>query len=155
MVFVAQPGEHPSAPGIAISTALQAPGRLSPATLETRPNPREPPPNSSSFDRPQVRAEAKPHAVAPSDDTAILDKLHDLAGEDPPLSMSLAWEALARNPDGPNAPELEWNVVKALYNMGLIEEAKEEARKMVDAYPESSFTGDVVRHLLHPLPNTQ
>jgi TolA-binding protein len=83
-------------------------------------------------------------------------KLHDLAASDPPLSLQLAREAVARFPDSPNAPEFEWNVVKALANMERYKEAKEEARVMVKKYPGNYFAADVERHLLNraaPPPN--
>ncbi len=56
-------------------------------------------------------------------------------------------------PDSPNAPEFQWNVVKALFNMAHLDEAKNEARVMLWKYPSSSFTGDVIHHLLNPPPN--
>ncbi len=83
----------------------------------------------------------------------LRSKLHDLAASDPAQSLTLAREALARFPDSANATEFEWNAVKALFNMGRIEDAKDEARIMVRHYPESDFTVDVERHLLNPQPN--
>ena len=80
-------------------------------------------------------------------------KLHDLAASDPPLSLQLAREAVARFPDSPNAPEFEWNVVKALANMEHYKEAKDEARIMVKKYPGNNFAADVDRHLLNHPPN--
>jgi hypothetical protein len=79
--------------------------------------------------------------------------LHDQGPSDPPLSLKLAREALERFPDSPNAPEFDWNLVKALFNMGRIEDAKDEARIMARRYPGSYFTGDVDHHLLNPIPN--
>jgi hypothetical protein len=88
------------------------------------------------------------------DESSLVAKLHDLAGSDPPLSLKLARGAVDRFPDSPNAPEFEWNVVKALFNMGRLEDAKEEARIMLWKYPDSDLTIDVDRHLLHPQPNS-
>ena len=56
-------------------------------------------------------------------------------------------------PDSPNAPEFEWNVVKALANMQDFKAAEEEARGMVKKYPGNDFAADVDRHLLHHPPN--
>ncbi len=78
--------------------------------------------------QPRVRASAEPDARNRLDETSLLAKLHDLAALDPPLSLKLAREAVDRFPDSPNAPEFEWNVVKALFNMGHLEEAKDEAQ---------------------------
>ncbi len=101
----------------------------------------------------RVQAPARPDDPELLDDTATLAKLHDLAASDPAQSLTLAREALARFPDSANATEFEWNAVKALFNMGRIEDAKDEARIMVRNYPESDFTVDVERHLLNPQPN--
>jgi len=87
------------------------------------------------------------------DEMSLLSNLHDLAAADPPRSLQLAREAVDRFPGSANAPEFEWNAVKALFNMGRLEEAKNEAQLMLRRYPQSSFTGDVIHHLLNPQPN--
>ena len=87
------------------------------------------------------------------DDAATVTKLHELAASDPEQSLKLARDALERFPRSTNASELEWNVVKALFNLGRFDDAKDEAQTMVQDYPDSDFTGDVVRHLLNPQPN--
>lgn len=101
--------------------------------------------------RPRVAAPA----TAPSrlDEAALMARLHDLAASDPPLSLKLAREGIARFPGGPSAPEFEWNVVKALANMDRYQEAKEEARRMLEKYPGNPLTEDVERHVLNPPPN--
>ena len=83
----------------------------------------------------------------------MLAQLHELAGSDPDLSLRVAREAVNRFPDSPDAPEFEWNVVKARFNLRRLDEAEAEARSMVSKYPDSSFTGDVVHHILHHPPN--
>lgn len=128
--------------------------------------PPTPPSGENGFTRaasPQSPFREKPGPVASPggttdgpalpDDRAILTELHSLAASDPGQSLKLARAALRRSPSGPDAPELEWNVVKALYNMGRLDEAKDEARVMVRDYPGDDFSGDVVRHLLNPQPN--
>jgi hypothetical protein len=87
------------------------------------------------------------------DETSMLDKLHELAASDPLLSLQLAREAVSRFPDSPNAPEFEWNVVKSLANMERFDEARDEARIMIEKYPGNSFAEDVDRHLLNHPPN--
>jgi TolA-binding protein len=64
------------------------------------------------------------------------------------LSLQLAREAVARFPDSPNAPEFEWDVVKALTNLERFREAQDEARIMVRKYPGISWTNDIQRHVL-------
>jgi len=102
---------------------------------------------------PRLRRPAEPDAGKHLDETSLMAKLHDLAASDPPLSLQLAREAVARFPDSPNAPEFEWNVVKAMANMGHYKEAEEEARVMVKKYPGNDFAADVDRHLLNHPPN--
>ena len=87
------------------------------------------------------------------DETRLLTQLRDLAASDPQLSLKLAREGVARFPDSPYAPKFEWNAVKALFNMGRLDDAKDEARIMLWKYPDSEWSTDVDRHLLHPQPN--
>jgi hypothetical protein len=88
-------------------------------------------------------------------ESALLEQLRELAASDPPLSLRLARDALARSPNSPNAPEFEWHVVKALFNLHRIDEAKQEARSMLYRYPGNSFSADVEHHLLNHPPNPQ
>lgn len=138
---------------------------VAPAPFETfepdaRPSPSEPATRPIEPRRAGEPTAATPEQPPPApddrerlDDTAILAKLHELAASDPEQSLRLAREALRRFPHSDRAPELEWNVVKALVNMGRFDDAKDEARTMVRNHPESDFTGDVERHLLYPQPN--
>lgn len=103
--------------------------------------------------RPRSGMETKANADKGLDETSLMTKLHDLAASDPSLSLKLAKEALQRFPDSPDAPEFNWNLVKALFNMGRMEEAKEEARVMVAKYPGNHFAADVDHHLLNHPPN--
>jgi hypothetical protein len=102
---------------------------------------------------PRPRPPTTDDAGARLDEASLLSRLHDLAASDPPRSLELAREAVARFPDGANAPEFEWNVVKALANMDRYGEAEEEARGMLRRFPGSAFTEDVEHHLLNHPPN--
>ena len=102
---------------------------------------------------PRLQRPAEPDAGKHLDEASLMAKLHDLAASDPPLSLQLAKEAVARFPDSPNAPEFEWNYVKALANMEHYKEAEEAARVMVKKYPGNDFAADVDRHLLNHPPN--
>lgn len=124
----------PSAPGEPAAKALP----LLPPALSTGP---------------RLRMATEPAADKPLDETSLMTKLHDLAASDPPLSLRLAKEALDRFPDSPDAPEFNWNLVKALFNMGRLEEARKEAQVMVSKYPGNYFAGDVDHHLLNHPPN--
>jgi hypothetical protein len=103
--------------------------------------------------RPAVRSPVEANARKPLDEESLLAQLHELAGSNPNLSLAIATEAVNRFPDSPNAPEFEWNVVKALFNQRRLEDAEAEARIMLSKYPGSYFTGDVVHHLLNHPPN--
>jgi len=138
---VSAPPEQPA--------SVTEPASEPPAAPE-RPGPHPP---AVVVSRPAVRTSAEPDARKPSGEAALLDQLHELAGSNPPLSLKLAREAVARFPDSPNAPEFEWNVVKALFNLRQLDDAAAEARIMLSKYPDSYFTGDVVHHLLNHPPN--
>jgi hypothetical protein len=89
----------------------------------------------------------------PLDEASLIATLHELAASDPPQSLELAREAIARFPDSPHAPEFEWNVVKALANMDRYGQAEEEARRMVEKYPDNPLSVDVDHHILNHPPN--
>lgn len=90
-----------------------------------------------------------PRAVTTSDgEEALMMKLRSLAGHDPQQIIQLAREANARDPDGPNAPERAWMIVKSLTDQQRLSEAKDEAQTMVNRYPGTSWALDVQRHLL-------
>jgi hypothetical protein len=131
-------------------------------------------PESSAEPPPSVLAESPPPAVSvpaptaaprlprtlgaptapePLDEPSLIATLHELAASDPPQSLKLAREAIARFPDSPHAPEFEWNVVKALANMDRYREAEEEARRMVEKYPDNPLSVDVEHHVLNHPPN--
>ena len=130
-----------------------------PIVAATPPAPSEPPAKPlppapvALATAPRLRVATKPDAEKPLDETSLMTKLHDLAASDPPLSLRVAKEALDRFPDSPNAPEFNWNLVKALFNMGRVEEAREEARVMIAKYPGNYFAADVDHHLLNHPPN--
>jgi hypothetical protein len=138
----------PAPPETQESVAAAIPAQ--PTVPATKPLPPLPAPLAAG---PRLRKPAEPDAGKRLDETSLMAKLHDLAASDPPLSLQLAREAVARFPDSPNAPEFEWNVVKALANMEHYKEAEDEARIMVKKYPGNDFAADVDRHLLHHPPN--
>jgi hypothetical protein len=132
-------------PDPAVAAAPPAPGEPTAKPL--------PPLPATLATAPRLRVATKPDAVKPLDEMSLMTKLHDLAASDPSLSLRVAKEALDRFPDSPNAPEFNWNLVKALYNMGRVEEAQEEARVMIAKYPGNYFAADVDHHLLNHPPN--
>jgi hypothetical protein len=131
---------------------IVAPTSPPPGTRIASAPPRHPP-APPPVQEPRPRAATGEDAGARLDEASLLSRLHDLAASDPPRSLELAREAIARFPDGANAPEFEWNVVKALANMDRYGEAEEEARSMLRRFPGSAFSEDVEHHLLNHPPN--
>ena len=137
---------RPASPDERAAVSRHAPPEVVDAKVAPRPA-------AAAVRRPPAQAAAHADARGLPDAASVLAQLHELAGSDPALSLRLARDAVNRFPDSPDAPELEWNVVKALFNLRRLDEAEAEARVMVSKYPDSSFTGDVVHHLLHHPPN--
>jgi hypothetical protein len=135
--------------GPAPLTASEPATSLPLGTAEVEPHPTPQPTLAQSA----LPAAVEPIVDKPLDESSLLTELRELAASDPSLSLKLAKEAINRFPDSPNAPEFEWNVVKALFNMRQLEDAEREARTMVAKYPDNYFTGDVVHHLLNHPPN--
>lgn len=81
----------------------------------------------------------------------LMAKLRDLGATAPLLTLQLAREGNQRFANSSDAAERTWYVVKSLSDLGRHDEAREEARKMVELFPRNRFTSDVVRHtLIHP-----
>jgi hypothetical protein len=150
LLFFALNKDERSIPAPVAEPSASAPGPSMPETAEVEPHPA---PGTTVVARSALPPPVEPNADKPLDEPSLLTELRDLAASNPPLSLKLAREAVERFPDSPNAPEFEWNVVKALFNMRHLEDAEDEARIMVAKYPNSPFTGDVVHHLLNHPPN--
>ncbi len=73
--------------------------------------------------------------------------------EDSPLeSLALARHGNEYFPGGSDAPERHWIIVRSLVNLRRFEEARDEAKLMVERYPDDPRALDVKRHLLvYPL----
>jgi hypothetical protein len=148
-----------SVDAINAASMAEAPPPVAPAPVAPAPEPVGslvvlPQPPEREPRRPEARPAPTPVDVPElPDDGSILSRLHELAASNPQESLRLARAALERSPASTSAPEFDWNVVKALYNMGRVDEASDEARRMVRNYPDSEFSVDVIRHLLNPQPN--
>ena len=112
------------------------------------PAPMPSPPDSTPKEVAHRRQPSGRDAGAYPTEASLLAKLHELEETNPPLSLQLAREAVTRFPESPNAPEFEWDVVKALTNLERFREAQDEARIMVRRYPGTSWTNDIQRHVL-------
>lgn len=98
-------------------------------------------------------ASARPAATAAAelDESTQMVRLRDLLGKDPLLAVKLAREGNTKRPNSPFAAERGWIVVKSLTDMGMFDEARVEARMMVDRYRNTDWAIDVERHVLvHP-----
>jgi hypothetical protein len=91
---------------------------------------------------------AKAPASNSPDEASLMSKLHDLGETNPALSLQLAREGNQRFPGSEQAPERGWIVCKSLVNMRRFEEARDEAKVMVEKYPDTTWTTDVQKHLL-------
>jgi hypothetical protein len=143
----------PARPREPAPVAEPAASEQAPSVAETAEAKPQPAPRTTTVARVTLPAPVEPKADKPLDEPSLLTELRELAASDPPRSLRLAREAVERFPDSPNAPEFEWHVVKALFNMRHLEDAEDEARVMVARYPDNPFTGDVVHHLLNHPPN--
>jgi hypothetical protein len=81
-------------------------------------------------------------------------KLRDLGASDPSLTLQLARKGERQFSDSADAAERSWMIVKALMELGRADEARAEARAMVEKYRGTSWAADVYRHmLLNPSPD--
>lgn len=113
--------------------------------------------NQPSLAKPQpaLTPRAKPVSEAvwrALDENELLESLSDLGAEDAELSLRLAREARARFPDSARSAEPAYFEVRALVNLGRLDEAVTNARALVAAHPHDPLANEVARHLLtHPL----
>lgn len=84
-------------------------------------------------------------------DPVAMKALQDLLDKDKEAALAEARAGLARDPNGPDAAERTWVVVKSLTGLGRLEEARREAEVMVPKYRGTWWANDVERHVLaHP-----
>jgi hypothetical protein len=110
-------------------------------------------PSAITVPRKTVAAKPSTTAVAPASqaEPMPMQALHDLLDKDAEAALVAARKDLARDPDGPDAAEQTWVVVKALAATGHIDEARREADVMVPKFRDTRWANDVERHVLaHP-----
>ncbi len=135
--------------------AVTVPSRPAPApepgpTPAAAPSLPPPAPAIASLKPRKARA---PDAGKLLDEDALLAKINAVGPSDLELTLRLAREAVARFPGSPKAPEFEMNIAKSLLHLGRVEEARDQARHMLEKYPSSPFTLEVEHHLLRNPPN--
>lgn len=129
--------EPPAAPAADDQTAeapAQAPSE--PAV----PTPRAPAPSPAP---PPRRVQA-----APPTEASLMATLRELDGPEPERALALAREGNRRFPNSDDAAERGSTICKSLAALGRFDEAQDEARRMVNLYPNTSWAADVQRHLL-------
>ncbi len=90
-------------------------------------------------------------AAAPSaavTEPALMSAIRELGAADPARALELAREGNRRFPNSADAAERTWTICKSLAALGRFSEAQQEARQMVQQYPDTTWASDVKRHLL-------
>ena len=94
--------------------------------------------------RPRPPAAPSPAVTEP----ALMSAIRALGAADPARALELAREGNQRFPNSADAAERTWTICKSLAALGRFSEAQQEARQMVQQYPDTRWAGDVKRHLL-------
>jgi hypothetical protein len=77
------------------------------------------------------------------DEPALMTLLRSANGNDPVFAAELAREGNRRFPESADAPERSSILIHALAELGRASEARGEAERMVNHYPDSSWVRDV------------
>ncbi|HOU93138.1 MAG TPA: hypothetical protein PLU22_18930 [Polyangiaceae bacterium] len=115
---------------------------------------RPPPVPCAARPAPVARPASAPTVAADelADEDVLMARLRQLWPTEPEAALALARAGEERHPDSPAAPERAWVGIRSLEALGRFHEARDEARRMVAAYPASSWSADVERHVLvYPL----
>lgn len=148
----------------AVDSPSSARARIRPRSALAPTKPREPEVQQVSQWRPvtpepvALRERPTPGAIDRVDDgdaraeAELMSELRSLGPTDPERSLDLARAGNARFPTTAAAPERARIVVKSLVGLGRFHEARDDARRMLLAYPRTPEALDVERHLLvYPL----
>jgi predicted component of type VI protein secretion system len=145
-VLLASGGRQSST--VAVAPAADPPPAMPapPGVAPTAAPPERPAPSATPPAPPQ-RPSAKTGTVPARDEVALMQMLRDLGGSNPELSLELAREGKKKYGDTTDAAEREWFIVRSLMNLSRVDEARVEARLLLDKYPRSTFAEDVHRHM--------
>lgn len=100
---------------------------------------------------PPVMATRPSLAAAPAPaftESALMAAIRDLGASDPARALELARDGNRRFPKSADAAERSWTICKSLAALGRFHDAQIEARVLVNQYPDTTWAGDVTRHLL-------
>jgi hypothetical protein len=81
-------------------------------------------------------------------ESALMSAIRDLGASDPARALELARDGNRRFPKSADAAERSWTICKSLAALGRFSDAQVEARLLVHQYPDTTWAGDVTRHLL-------
>jgi TolA-binding protein len=81
-------------------------------------------------------------------ESALMAAIRDLGASDPARALELARDGNRRFPKSADAAERSWTICKSLAALGRFNDAQVEARLLVHQYPDTTWAGDVTRHLL-------
>jgi hypothetical protein len=94
---------------------------------------------------PKPRAAPTRAELASLDEARLMARLREAASSDPALAVTLAREGNRRFPSSADAPERASILVHALAGLDRAMEARGEAEKMVNDYPDSAWVREVER----------
>lgn len=141
-------------PPLRRAVLFEAPAALSvPEAVRGRESPPQtvpvPPPLTGRSAPPAALPSAPPDSALPPplDERALMEKLRELRGSDPELTLRLAREGNERFKGDADAAERAWFVVRALSDLGRHDEAKLAGRELLREYRGSEWAEDVYRHL--------
>ena len=113
------------------------------------PRPPDPAPTSTTAPLPRPARRPPPAPPPPAvTEPALMSAIRELGAADPARALELAREGNRRFPNGADAAERTWTICKSLAALGRFSEAQQEARRMVQQYPDTTWASDVKRHLL-------
>jgi hypothetical protein len=139
--------------GVALWRGRSVPPEPPPATPEPAAPAASGPPEARSPAAPAAAAPAKPKPrFAPSpaelaslDEARLMARLREAATGDPALAVTLAREGNRRFPSSADAPERTSILIHALAGLDRSGEARGEAEKMVNDYPDSEWVREIER----------
>jgi TolA-binding protein len=133
--------------GQPVDAAPSAAAGQTQAAEELRPPDPAPPSPTAPPPEPARRAPPPrpPWAVT---EPALMSAIQELGAADPARALELAREGNRRFPTSADAAERAWTICKSLAALGRFSEAQQEARRMVQRYPDTTWASDVKRHLL-------
>jgi hypothetical protein len=95
-------------------------------------------------------AAVQPAATRPptEDERSFMTRLRTLTETEPARAVELARRGNSLYPSGSDGAERGWVICKALTNLGQFDEAYAEAKLLAERYPGTTWSLDVIKHIL-------